>query len=133
MDRTIVIGLLGALLPSLAVAAEPAELQKAHQFWQTGKYAQALEAYDALAQRLDADDAEGRAQVAWAGPIAWPAPGSRTGRSRRCGPWPTGRSRTRTSWRAWPTWSWAAASGGAPRTWPVGRWRRRPITCRRAG
>jgi cellulose synthase operon protein C len=64
MDRTIGIALLGVLLPAWAAAAEPAGLDKARQDWQIGKYAQALEAYDALAQQADANNAELRAEIA---------------------------------------------------------------------
>ncbi|MBX6312231.1 MAG: tetratricopeptide repeat protein [Isosphaeraceae bacterium] len=59
----IAIGLILAAGPALAWADEPLKPQRARQLWQTGKYDEALEAYDAIAQQAG-DDAATRAQVA---------------------------------------------------------------------
>jgi cellulose synthase operon protein C len=49
MRRTIAIGLLLGMAGT-AMAAAPDEVDKARKLWQTGKYAEALEAYDAAGQ-----------------------------------------------------------------------------------
>ena len=62
MVRGFAIGLLA--MAGTAFSAEPEGLKRAHQLWQTGKYAESLEACDKIAPNLAPDDASGRARVA---------------------------------------------------------------------
>jgi tetratricopeptide (TPR) repeat protein len=58
-----VIGLFGAMAAN-ALAADPEGLRRAHQLWQTGKYAESLDAYEKLAKAADAKDAKTLAKIA---------------------------------------------------------------------
>jgi tetratricopeptide (TPR) repeat protein len=51
------------VVPSL-FAADPPKLDQARQYWRTGKYAEALEAYDAIAKQPEADNPASRVKIA---------------------------------------------------------------------
>ncbi|MEO6809935.1 MAG: tetratricopeptide repeat protein, partial [Isosphaeraceae bacterium] len=63
MSRLISIVLLG-LTAATSLAEEPATLDEARQLWQTGKYAEGLDAFDALAKALPEADAKTKSRIA---------------------------------------------------------------------
>jgi cellulose synthase operon protein C len=57
------VGLVLAVV-STSRAADPEGLRRAHQLWQTGKYAESLDAYDKAAKDADPKDAKSLAKIA---------------------------------------------------------------------
>lgn len=62
MSRLISIVLLG-LTAATSLAEEPATLDEARKLWQTGKYAEGLDAFDALAKAMPEADAKTQARI----------------------------------------------------------------------